>query len=97
MFDTDLAELYAVETKALNKAVKRNRDRFPEDFMFRLTPAELSKMRSQIGTASPQPKGTMRFQIGTASKRNVRFLPYVLLAKESPCFLAFCGVKELSR
>ena len=79
MFDADLAELYAVETKALNKAVKRNRDRFPEDFMFRLTSAELSTMRSQIGTASPQPKGTMRSQIGTASKRNVRFLPYVFI------------------
>ena len=79
MFDADLAELYAVETKALNKAVKRNRDRFPADFMFRLTSAELSTMRSQIGTASPQPKGTMRSQIGTASKRNVRFLPYVFI------------------
>ena len=77
MFDADLADLYAVETKALNKAVKRNRDRFPEDFMFRLTSAELSNMRSQIGTASPQPNSTLRFQTGTASKRNLRFLPYV--------------------
>lgn len=38
MLDTDLAELYRVETKALNQAVKRNQDRFPEDFMFKLGP-----------------------------------------------------------
>jgi ORF6N domain-containing protein len=38
MLDRDLAGLYGVETRALNQAVRRNRDRFPEDFMFRLTP-----------------------------------------------------------
>ena len=40
MLDSDLAELYGVETKALNQAVKRNLDRFPADFMFQLTAAE---------------------------------------------------------
>ena len=40
MIDTDLAELYGVETKRLNEQVKRNRERFPEDFMFQLTPVE---------------------------------------------------------
>lgn len=44
MLDRDLAELYGVETKALNQAVKRNADRFPEDFMFRLEPDEKSEL-----------------------------------------------------
>jgi phage regulator Rha-like protein len=45
MLDSDLAELYGVETKALNQAVKRNAARFPADFMFRLTPAEAEELR----------------------------------------------------
>src|ERR1700728_810891 len=52
MFDADLAALYGVETRRLNEAVKRNRDRFPETFMFRLTPAEAAHMRSQFATSS---------------------------------------------
>ena len=58
--DSDLAELYGVTTKAFNQAVKRNLQRFPEDFMFQVTASELEDMRSQIVTAS---------------KRNVRFPP----------------------
>lgn len=50
MLDFDLTELYEVETKALNQAVKRNTDRFPEDFMFRLSKDEWLTMRSQIVT-----------------------------------------------
>jgi len=52
MFNHDLAMLYAVETKALNRAVKRNAARFPEDFMFQLTATEWSDLKSQIGTSS---------------------------------------------
>ncbi|MDE3149076.1 MAG: ORF6N domain-containing protein, partial [Acidobacteriota bacterium] len=48
MLDTDLATLYQVETRALNQAVRRNRDRFPEDFMFQLNKKELENWRSQI-------------------------------------------------
>jgi hypothetical protein len=48
MLDRDLAELYGVETRALNQAVKRNIDRFPEDFMFQLTDNELQNWKSQI-------------------------------------------------
>jgi hypothetical protein len=44
MIDRDLAELYEVPTKALNQAVKRNEGRFPEDFMFRLTPDEKNEL-----------------------------------------------------
>ncbi len=52
MLDRDLAELYGVETRALNQAVRRNGERFPEDFMFQLTEAELGDLRSQIVTSS---------------------------------------------
>lgn len=48
MLDADLASIYGVSTKALNQAVKRNAQRFPEDFMFRLTADELEEIRSQI-------------------------------------------------
>jgi ORF6N domain len=52
LLDTDLASLYAVGTKALNQAVKRNINRFPVDFMFQLTAEEWGQMRSQSVTAS---------------------------------------------
>jgi len=52
LLDTDLADLYGVATKVLNQAVKRNLDRFPEDFMFQLTPEEWGDMRSQTVTSS---------------------------------------------
>ena len=53
MIDFDLAVLYGVQTKALNQAVKRNIERFPDDFMFQLTKEELDSLRSQIVTAIP--------------------------------------------
>lgn len=52
MLDRDLAELYGVETKRLNEQVKRNIERFPEDFMFQLTPNEFDNLKSQIATSS---------------------------------------------
>ena len=52
MVDSDLAELYGVETKALNQAVNRNINRFPEDFMFQLTDNEWMVLRSQFVTAN---------------------------------------------
>ena len=63
MLDEDLAQLYGVETKILNKAVKRNLDRFPEDFMFQLTAEESKNLRFQIGTSKKQRGGR-------------RYLPY---------------------
>ena len=51
MLDSDVARLYKYETKNVNKAMKRNIERFPEDFRFRLTVTELREMRFQIGTA----------------------------------------------
>ncbi len=83
MLDFDLANLYEAETKVLNQAVKRNIDRFPEDFMFRLTSKEWLNMRSQIVTASTQninlqPVTAMQSQVVTASqkKRNIAITPY---------------------
>jgi hypothetical protein len=52
MLDADLAELYEVETKTLNRAVSRNVERFPEDFMFQLTAEESRTLRYQIGTSN---------------------------------------------
>jgi len=51
MLDADLAELYEVETKELNRAVKRNIERFPEDFMFQLSADEFDNLRFQFGTS----------------------------------------------
>lgn len=76
MLDFDLAQLYEVETKALNQAVKRNIRRFPGDFMFRLTIDEWQDMRSQAVTASGSTN--MRSQTVTASqsKRNTAVTPF---------------------
>ncbi len=52
MIDSDLAELYEVETRRLNEQVKRNLSRFPEDFMFQLTDKEFINLKSQIATSS---------------------------------------------
>jgi len=52
MIDSDLSELYGVETRRLNEQVKRNNSRFPEDFMFRLTDEEFVNLKSQIATSS---------------------------------------------
>jgi hypothetical protein len=68
MLDSDLASIYGVETKALNRAVKRNRDRFPKDFVFRISEDEWKNLRYQIGTAtSRREHPSLRYQIGTSS------------------------------
>lgn len=65
MLDRDLAALYRVPTKVFNQAVKRHKNRFPPDFMFRLSGAELRDWRSQIVTSNP------------AAKMGLRRAPYV--------------------
>lgn len=52
MLDNDLAEMYGVETKQLKRQVRRNKSRFPKDFMFELSTKEFENLRSQIGTSS---------------------------------------------
>jgi phage regulator Rha-like protein len=63
MLDSDSADLYQVLTKNLNKAVARNRDRFPEDFMFQLNKEEAESLRFRIGTSN-------------ANRGGRRYLPY---------------------
>jgi len=52
ILDSDLAQLYGVETRRLNEQVRRNKDKFPEDFMFQLTKEEFLNLKSQIATSS---------------------------------------------
>jgi ORF6N domain-containing protein len=63
LLDTELAALYGVTTKRFNEQVRRNRERFPEDFMFQLTAEELTSLRSQTATskAAPQGRGGRRY------------------------------------
>jgi hypothetical protein len=73
MIDVDLAELYGVSTKRLNQQVTRNKKRFPEDFMFRLTKEEAESLRSQFVTSN------LRLQFATSSSGHGgrRYLPHV--------------------
>ena len=78
MLDSDLAMLYGVETKRLNEQVKRNSNRFPEDFMFQLTQDEAVRSRSQIVTLKDEELGS-RSQIATLNAKrgqNIKYLPY---------------------
>lgn len=75
MLDADLAELYRVETRVLNQAVRRNEKRFPETFMFQLTSEEAAAMRSQSVTAS---KRNVRFQPLAFTEHGVAMLSAVL-------------------
>ena len=88
LLDSDLAILYGVETKRLNEQVKRNIERFPDDFMFQLTKVELINLKSQIATSSAienSPRSqiatssqevSLKSQIVTSSHGGVRYLPY---------------------
>ena len=75
MFDFDLAELYAIETKYLKRAVRRNPDRFPADFMFMLTKEKFENLRFQIGTSS---HGGTRYPPMVFTEQGVAMLSSVL-------------------
>ena len=77
MLDVDLARLYGVETKRLNEQVKRNIERFPEDFMFQLTREEAESSRSQFATLNEDGE-LSRSQFATLNCRghNIKLLPY---------------------
>jgi phage regulator Rha-like protein len=81
MLDSDLALLYGVETKAFNRAVKRNLDRFPDDFMFQLTNQELVILRYQIGTSSSAGWGGRRYMPFAFTEQGVAMLSGVLTGK----------------
>lgn len=78
MIDSDLAELYAVPTKVLNQAVKRNRTRFPKDFMFQLNKAETQNWKSQIVTSNPNQKMGLRRSPYAFTEHGVAMLSSVL-------------------
>ena len=82
LFDFDLAELYEVETRVLNQAVKRNIDIFPSDFMFQLTESEWGRMSSQIVMTSPnkRPKSALPFAF---TEHGVTMLANVLKSKKA--------------
>jgi hypothetical protein len=84
LLDVELAGFYGVETKYLKRQVNRNLDRFPQDFMFRLTRQELSRLRCQIGTLEGPGRG-----------RYSKYLPYaftehgiLMLSNTTPCVIA---------
>lgn len=81
MLDRDLSELYQVETIVLNQAVKRNVERFPEDFMFQLTKEEFESLMSQ-------------FVISNSNRGGVRKLPYVFTEQGVSCIYACFSFKE---
>ena len=80
MLDSELSSLYGVATKDFNRAVKRNLDRFPGDFMFRLTTVEFQNLRCQIGTSS---WGGRRFLPHAFTEQGVAMLSSVLRSKRA--------------
>ena len=82
MLDRDLAELYGVETKRLKEQVKRNLDRFPEDFMFELTKEELKNWRSQFATSNKDIMG-LRVPPFVFTEHGVLMLSSVLQSKRA--------------
>ena len=83
MLDFDLAELYEVETKVLNQAVRRNSNRFPERFMFRLEVKEWETMRSQFVTASNQKKRNIKVTPFAFTEHGVTMLASVLRSEKA--------------
>ena len=77
MLDRDLAELYGVETRVLNQAVKRNLKRFPEDLMFQMTDKELADWKSQIVISNPGAKMGLRKAPYAFTELGVGMLPLV--------------------
>ncbi|HUW99629.1 MAG TPA: ORF6N domain-containing protein [Phycisphaerae bacterium] len=82
MLDADLAALYGVTTKRLNEQVKRNRGRFPDDFIFRLSWEEIKALRSQIATLNTPALDSSRPQIATL-KRGKNILVSIQKQNES--------------
>jgi len=78
MLDFDLAELYQVETRRLNEQVKRNNERFPEDFMFQLNEKEFENLRSQFATSSLEEHGGRRYMPYAFTENGVYMLSAVL-------------------
>ena len=83
MLDRDLADLYGVNTKALKQAVKRNIDRFPSDFMFKLNKEEFTHWRSQIVTSNSGDRMGLRYAPMAFTEQGVAMLSSVLNSKRA--------------
>jgi hypothetical protein len=81
MLDEDLARLYDVHTNALNQAVRRNKDRFPKDFAFRLTEGEWEALRSQ--TVTSKERGGRRYPPYAFTEQGVAMLSSVLRSRRA--------------
>ncbi|MBE0639007.1 MAG: ORF6N domain-containing protein [Bacteroidales bacterium] len=101
MLDEHLADLYGIETKYLNRAVKRNPERFPDAFMFQLSKEELDSLRFQIGASMDvdlrfpngaiDPNKSLRFQNGalkTGRGKHRKYLPFVYTEQGAAMFSA---------
>jgi len=102
MLDADLAALYGVQTRALNQAIKRNLDRFPADFMFRLSARELETWRSQVVISKPSAKMGLRRAPFAFTEHGALMAASVLnspRAVEMSVFVvrAFVRLRELAR
>jgi hypothetical protein len=82
MLDSDLAALYEVPTKSLNLAVRRNQSRFPDDFMFQLTPEEVDRLRLQFETSKPG-RGGRRYSPYAFTEPGVAMLSSVLRSERA--------------
>lgn len=99
MLDRDLAELYGVETRTLNQAVKRNADRFPSDFMFQLTDAEVEIWKSQIVMSNSIKMGVRRnpyafTELGVAMLSSVLKSP-IAIQVNMGIMRAFVAVRQM--
>jgi hypothetical protein len=83
MLDADLADLYGVETRRLVEQVKRNRDRFPDDFMFQLSKEEAAALRSQTATSKKEGRGGRRYAPYVFTEQGVAMLSSVLRSERA--------------
>ena len=100
ILDADLARLYGAPTKRFNEAFKRNRQRFPHDFAFQLTKAELNNLRSQLAGSNLQPIESMEgnsnwSQFATSSIFSSRFSLNIKSSGNLAWFLLTCSFNRL--
>jgi len=91
MLDTDLAKMYHVETKKLNQAVRRNRERFPREFMFQLTEDEYESLKPQIETEKEGRSGRRHRYLPFAfTEHGILMLSSVLNSKKAMYINSLC-------
>jgi phage regulator Rha-like protein len=78
MIDKDLAELYGVETKRLKEAVRRNKKRFPKDFMFQMTQAEFQFFRTQFASSKTETRGGVQYLPMVFTEQGLTMLSCIL-------------------